>query len=280
MPEDVEESVTYTGEASMVNPTDLTQEMGPFELNIERTYKGIDTVNNGEAVIIDETAVVTINSPLTPLPETENFKLAVDRNTYEHLDEDGGEWDYAREGQFTFGLNPAKDDIEFWLHDINDTVTAKYDGATTYRGINVNKYNMKSSGQVTKNQGLIDKYTGMAYYYGNSMLHALYYNEDSEVYVDEVSGVILYIDRNIEFSGTVTYLPTNETFDTTFTKMSYTFDDSTTDELVEDAKELDSQLNLYGTTIPTMILVSGVLVLLIGITKKVRDVKKNKNNSE
>ncbi len=277
MPEDVDESISYTGQASMANPADLEHLLGPFDLTINRTYKGIDTVNDGEALIINETAEITINSPLSP-PITEQFMLAVDRRSYEHLPEDGDGWDHARSGRFTFGLHPEKEDIEFWLHDINDTVIAEYSGTTTYKGINVIKYEMNQEGPVLKNQELITMYASMAYYYSNSALNALYFKEDSQVYVDEISGIILYIDRNIEFNGNLTNMHTNETYDAVFSKMSYEFDDATTDRLVKDAKEADAQLTLFEITIPIALFGLGIIFAIAGILSQIRSGKKNETN--
>ncbi|MCK5559532.1 MAG: DUF3068 domain-containing protein [Thermoplasmata archaeon] len=279
MPEDVNESVTYTGEASMANPANLSQVAGPFDLKIERTYKGVDTVKGGDVLIIDESAVVTIDSPMTP-PVTESFKLAVDRESYEHLNEDGDDWDWARYGRFTFGLHPEKKDIEFWLHDINDTVTAKYDGTHTYKGIDVIKYSMTETGPVTKNEVLVTQYAGMAYYYANSVLNGLNYNEDSWVYVDEVSGMIVYIERNIEFSGDVTNIATQETNNVMFSKMSYQFDEATSKDLIDEAKEADDNIQLYESTIPILLLVIGGGMLIVCAVLQVRRYKKAKTPQE
>jgi hypothetical protein len=265
MPDDVEESVSYTGQTYMANPTDLTQELGPFDVEIERTYKGVDTVKNDEVVIIEETATVTINSPLVPEPQVESFKLAVDRESYEHVNEDGDSWDFARYGRFTFGPHPEKENIEFWLHDIRDTVTAEYSGTTSYEGIDVIEYTMTESGPVTKNTELVTTYAGMAYVYGNGVLNGLNYQEDSRVYVDEVSGMIVYIERNIEFSGDVTFLGTNETHSVTFSKMSYQFDEETNDELIEKANEADDELQFYESTVPLIFLLSGSGLLAVSV---------------
>ena len=280
MPENVEESVTYTGETYMANPTDLTQEMGPFDLEIERKYEGVKTVKDDEVLIIDETAKVTIASPLTPDPQVEEFKLAVDRESYEHLNEDGDSWDYARTGRFTFGPHPEKKDIEFWLHDINDTVTAEYSGTTSYEGLDVIEYSMSESGPVTKNTELVTTYAGMAYYYSNGILNGLNYQEDSSVYVDEVSGMIVYINRNIEFSGDVTFLATNETQSVMFSKMSYEFDEETTDDLVDQAKEADDTLNFYEITIPWAFLIGGAGILGFTVLWHVRKYRKAKAKAQ
>jgi len=257
IPEDVSESVTYTGEASIANPMNLTQLAGPFELTIEREYQGIDTVQNGQVVIINETAKVTINSPLTPVQE-EKYLLAVDRKTCEHLDEDGSSWDHARQGQFTFGFHPEKKDREFWLHDINDTVTAKYDGTTTYEGINVIRYSMQDDIQVTNNQELLNTYTGLAYYYGNSILNALYLNEDTTVYVDDTSGMIVYLDRTTEFYGEVFNLNTNTSQTITFSKMTYKFDEDTSEKLIKDAKNAAFSMQMVENNLPLLFLVIGI----------------------
>jgi hypothetical protein len=227
-------------------------------------------------LIIEETAKVTIASPLTPDPQVEEFKLAVDRGSYEHLNEDGDSWDHARYGRFTFGPHPEKKDIEFWLHDINDTVTAEYSGTTSYEGLDVIEYSMSESGPVTKNTELVATYTGMAYYYGSGILNGLNYQEDSSVYVDEVSGLIVYIDRNIEFSGDVTFLATNETQTVTFSKMSYEFDEETTDDLVGQAKEADDTLNFYEITIPWAFLLGGSGILGFTVLWHVRKYRKAK----
>jgi hypothetical protein len=280
MPENVDESVTYTGETYMANPADLTQEMGPFDLEIERTYEGVDTVKDGEVLIIDESATVTIASPMTPEPQLETFKMAVDRESYEHLNEDGDSWDHARQGKFAFGPHPEKKDLEFWLHDINDTVTAEYSGTTTYKGLDVIEYSMSETGPVTKNTELVTTYTGMAYYYGNGILNELDYTEDSRVYVDEVSGMIVYIDRNIEFSGDVLFLATNETKTVTFSKMSYQFDDETTKDLIDQSKEADDNLELHETTIPLAFLIGGAGILIVGVVWHVRKYRKSKAKAE
>jgi len=275
MPEDVDESVTYTGEASVANPQNLTQLAGPFDLTINRSYVGIDTTNDGNAVILEETAVVNIDSPFTP-PQTEKFIMAVDRKTYEHLNEDDEKWDHPRYGKFTFGLHPPKEDVDFWLHDINDTVVAKYDGTTTYEGFSVIKYSMKDTRQITKNAQLIDTYAGMAYYYGNSYLNGLYFKEDSYVYVDEISGIILYIDRNTELVGDFTHIPSNMNFNVTLSKMSYKFDEVTSDKLLKDARAADDNIVFVETIIPITIIVIGAVILIIGIVFIVYKKRKEK----
>jgi hypothetical protein len=275
MPDDINESVTFTGEASVVNPANFSQLMGPFDLNIERTYVGIGNAEGGNAVILDETVIMTIDSPMTP-PETRNYLLAVDKKTYEHLKEDGEDWDYARDGQFTFGLHPEKMDTEFWLHDLNDTITAKYDRTTSYKGINVIKYSMNGIVPITKNTELLTTYTGLAYYYGNSNLNTLHLVEDSFVYVDEVSGMIVYFERNSEMTGDFTHIPTGAVFTATLSEMSYQYDDESTDALVSDAKEADSTIVFYEFTMPLIIAAIGISLILIAVVLRIRNKRKEK----
>lgn len=280
LPDDVEESVTYTGETYMADPTDLTQELGPFDLEIDRKYEGVDTVKGDEVLIIEETATATIASPLTPEPKIETFKLAVERDSYEHLNEDGDKWDHARYGRFTFGPHPEKKDVEFWLHDINDTVTAKYGGTTTYEGLDVIEYSMSGSKPVTKNDELVEKYAGMAYYYSNGILNGLNYQEDSSVYVEETSGIIVYLDRTVEFSGEVTFLSTNETQTITFSKMSYGFDEETSDRLIDKASEAGDKLEFYEITIPWAFLLGGSGIIGFTVLWHVRKLRKVKAKAQ
>jgi uncharacterized membrane protein len=279
VPEDVDESVTYTGTASMANPMDLTQLAGPFDLTINRSYEGIDTAKDDEVVIINEKATVKIDNPMVPVEE-ETFLMAVDRKTCEHLNEDGDSWDYARSGQFTFGFHPEKKDTEFWLHDINDTVIAKYEGTTTYEGINVIEFSMKEDMPVTKNQDLINKYAGLAYYYGGNVLNSLMFKEYSTVYVDETSGMIVYIDRNTEFYGEVFSPAANASQTVTFAKMSYKFDEETSEQLIEDAKDADYSMQMFENNIPLIFALIGIVFVILGIVLNVRSKKANKPESE
>ena len=280
LPDDVEQSVTYEGEAYMANPTDLTEEMGPYDLEIERTYEGVKTVNDDEVLIIEETAKSMIDSPLTPDPKVKTYTLAIERDTYEHLNEDGDQWDYARYGRFTFGPHPEKKDVEFWLHDINETVTAKYIGTTTYEGLDVIEYSMSGSKPVTKNMDMVQKYAGMAYYYGNGVLNELIYQEESMVYVTEASGVIVYLDRTVQYYGDVTFLSSNETHRVTFSKMSYGFNEETSDKLIDKATEADEKLELYEFTIPLAFLIGGSGILVFTGIWHLRKYRKLKAKAE
>lgn len=257
IPEDVSESITYTGEASVANPQDLSQLAGPFNLTIEREYRGIDTIKNGQVIIINETAKVTIESPFTPVEE-QSYLMAVNRKTCEHLNEDGASWDHARTGQFTFGFHPEKKDRKFWLHDINDTVTAEYDGTTKYEGLNVIKYSMKGDIPVTNNEELVTQYAGLTYYYGNSILNTLYLKEDTTVYVDDTTGMIVYLDRTTEFYGEVFNLQTNTTHSITYSQLSYKFDDETAERLVKDAKNAAFSMGMVENNLPILFLVIGI----------------------
>jgi hypothetical protein len=280
LPEDVEESVTYTGETYMANPTDLTQQLGPYDLRVDRSYEAVDSIKDDEVLIIEETATVTIDSPMFTEPQIKSYKLAVERDTYEHYNKDGDSWDYARYGRFTFGPHPEKKDVEFWLHDINDTVIASYIGTTSYKGLDVIEYSMSGTSPVTKNTDLIEKYTGMAYYYGNGILHGLDYQEDSMVYVDEVSGVIVYLDRTVEFSGDVTFMETNETHKVTFSKMSYQFDEETSDYLIDKASDADDKIQFYETTVPLIFLISGSGILVVYAIFHIKNYRKTKAKAE
>lgn len=279
IPEDVEQSVSYAGEASTANPSNITQLMGPFDLKIDRTYKGTGTTQNGDVVLIDESAILMVDSPMVP-DQTESFKLAVDRKTCEHLEEEGNDWDFARSGRFTFGIHPEKEDIEFWLHDINDTVLAKYDGTTVYEGINVIKYSMNDYGLVTKNQKLVERFAAVAIYLGNSNLNSLYFREDSMVYVDEISGLIVYIERNSEFYGDVTHKLTNQNQTIIFSKMSYTFDDETSKDLIKQAKDTGALIQMFEIFIPLTFMIIGFVLILVSVALRVRLVNKEKKMSE
>ncbi len=279
IPENVKESVTYTGEASVANPMNLTKLEGPYKLTIDREYKGVGTAKNGDVVIIEEKAEVKVDSPMVPT-QKESFKLAVNRETCEHLDEDGDDWDFARQGHFVFGIRPEKKDLEFWLHDINDTVIAKYEGTKTYEGISVIEYTMKDTQPVIKNQALIKQYSAMAYYFGSSNLNELYFEEDSVVYVDELSGMIVYIQRNVEFTADITYLPTNESRTVTLSKMSYEFDDETSKEMIQLAKDTDFQIHMFEIFLPIIYIMMGVAILITSIVLHKRWVKKQTETTQ
>ena len=274
MPEDVNESVTFTGEASVANPEDFSQLMGPYELNIERSYMGIGNAGYGDAVILSETVVMEIDNPMIP-PETRTYLLAVDKRTFEHLDEDGADWDYARDGQFTFGPYPEKKDAEFWLHDLNYTINAKYDRMDSYKGLNVLKLSMNERVQITKNPELLETYTGLAYYYANSKLDALYLVENSYIYVDEISGMIVYFERNSKLSGELTHMATGESSTVIFSEMLYNYDDETSDALVNDAKETNNTIAFYETTVPIIIMVIGTLIILTAIALRISRIKRD-----
>ena len=274
MPEDVNESVTFTGEASVANPQDFSQLMGPYDLNIERSYEGIGKTDDGDAVILSESVTMEIDNPMIP-PETRTYVLAVDKRTFEHLDEDGAEWDHARNGQFAFDPYPEKKDVEFWLHDLNDTITVKYKGMDSYKGLNVLWYTINDRVQITKNPELLETYSGLAYYYANSRLDALYLKENSYFYVDEISGIIVYFARNSKLSGELTELSTDESSTVILSKMIYNYDDESSDTLVNDAKEVDKDIEFYETTVPIIIMVIGTLIILAAVALKLSKIRRD-----
>ena len=101
--------------------------------------------------------------------------------------------------------------------------------------------------------------------YAESRLDALYLEENSYIYVDEVSGMIVYFARNTKLTGELTHLATNEKSTVILSKMIYNYDDESSDALVDDAKEVDSQMKFYQTTVPVIILVIATLIILAAV---------------
>ena len=158
---------------------------------------------------------------------------------------------------FKFPFGTEKQSYKLWDGTLDDTITAKYVGETSVKGLKVYRFTAEVERTQVGEREVPASVVGEAGT-GNVTAESMY--ESTKTYlVEPVTGAI--VDQSVEQNSTLA-IDGEDRITTTKADLRYT--SATVSANVEDFKSKASLLNLVGTTLPIITIVLGLLLMALG----------------
>jgi len=235
-------STTYQeGTVTMLN----TQTYQPVTYNVTGTRVVEATGCEGNTVFLTEDVSFIDNDTGEAIPMLVSYsEMAVDRSTKMYVP---GAVDEYREGYWTTPSGVTEDDVlDVWITGMPTTIQSGFDGWEDLEGVHLMcKY------ATTPEGGITVPATGTT---PEMTIYAEYWSK-----VEPTSGAL--VDSASQRTRTM-MVSGNEI---TVYEDDLEFTDGQVEELLEDAKEYKSQITLYGTTMPWVIIIIGILEMALGV---------------
>ncbi|MFA5375114.1 MAG: porin PorA family protein [Dehalococcoidia bacterium] len=235
-------SETFTeGTVTLLN----TQTYQPVTYNVT-VHREFETDHcEGNTIFITENVAFTNKDTGEAIPALVSHSLlAVDRATKMFVP---GAVDEYREGHWTPPSGLTKDDVlDMWITGNPDTVESRYVSEEDFHGLHV--MNRQAA---TPEEGLVVPATNTT---PEMRVYAQYQSK-----VEPVSGAVVWATSSTERTMMV-----NGNKITVY-QDHLTFTDNQSEKMIEDAKEYKSQIILYGTTMPWVIIAIGLLEIVLGV---------------
>lgn len=291
LPSDTDETRTYTGEMqSLLNAEALQtgdlQNLFITDVPVEISrHVFVEEVDGGDAIVVEEAqAQLADGTPVASSTDT----YALDRKTMEHLDGSDDERVLDREGLVIgWPIGTDKTDYVGWSDDLQATVPLTFEGEEERAGLDTYVFESTVSPAPIEDEALLaqfpaglplETFTQLA---GTIELSeaeqaafaqilptlpdpvpfTYLYSGTTTYWVEPTTGVVVDIARDemrqaaITPEGVPMPLPVATVFD-----WVYTQSDASVADAVADAEDGMSQLGLFGTTIP---LIAGLLGLVL-----------------
>jgi Porin PorA len=290
LPADTSEKITYVGELTSLNQAAL--ESGDTEnatstvpVRVARHVQVLQA--EGDKARVSDAAVVTDTESGRTLSDTENF-YTVDRKTLVSVPNFTDEPAEKAEGLVIgYPIGTEKYNYVGWLQEVRDTGHSLYSGEEEVKGLSVYKFTGTYSAPLPEDQlppggatsvpkaDLVGLTTAMGLPADlqkqlKAALPALpdeipltyTYGQNDRYLVEPTTGVIVDMTRTTRISTGMVGLGDMQLPVYTLT-VRYTPDNVT--DMVNKAQDSLDQLRLYGTTIPLVLLVAGIVCLAVAL---------------
>jgi hypothetical protein len=242
-------STTYQeGTVTMLN----TQTYQPVTYNVTGTRVVEATGCEGNTVFLTEDVSFIDNDTGDPIQMLVSYsEMAVDRSTKMYVP---GAVDEYREGYWMTPAGVTEDDVlDVWITGMPTTIQSRFDGWEDLEGVHLMcRYATTPEGGITV--PATDTTPEMTIY-------AEYWSK-----VEPTSGAL--VDSASQRTRSM-MMPnpadTSSYIEVTVYEDDLEFTDGQVEELIEDAKEYKSQITLYGTTMPWVIIIIGILEMVLGV---------------
>ncbi len=296
-PADVDSTRTYDGElAVMMNAAALeTGDLGNLFLRnipvtIERTVKTLEVGGNDGAIVSDH---AVMSSPQGPLADSLSI-YAIDRTTMNAIDDFSGDVRITPREGLVIGWPIGSEGRDYigWNGDTQQTVTLTYEGEEDHAGINTYKYHAASGPDVIVDPELLAQFppalpkemlTQLAASLGlpdatmaqlGPVLEAMpdpvpltyTYQFDKTYWVEPTTGMLIDIDVMESRAAALTVpgapgpVPLTEV-----QHLEYVTSPASVTDAINEANDGISQLNMFGTYIPGLLILVGLIGIIGGI---------------
>jgi len=296
-PADVDTTRVYDGELAVMLNAEALQTgdlanlfLKDIPVTIERTVKTLEVGGNNGAIVSDH---AVMSSPAGPLAESLSI-YAIDRTTMDAIDDFSGDARVIHREGLVIGWPIGSEPTDYigWNGDTMSTTTIKYEGEEERAGVNTYKYHAASEPQVIVDPELLAQFPAglpkdllmqMAPMLGipddqmaqlGPVLEAMpdpvpltyTFAYDKTYWIEPTTGILIDIDVMESRAAALTVpgapgpVPLAEV-----QHLEYQTAPESVADAVADANDAKSQLQLYGTTIPLILVVLGAAGIIAGI---------------
>ncbi|MEA1958397.1 MAG: porin PorA family protein [Chloroflexota bacterium] len=221
-----------------------------YNVTVTREFETVDCVGDTAYITEDVSFVDSDTGEAIPMLVSHSL-MAVDRATKMFVPNAVDEY---REGYWTTPAGVTKDDVfDVWVTGNPATVKSGYVSEEDFHGLHV-----MCRAAATPEEGLIVPATDTT---PEMIVYAQYQSK-----CEPVSGAVVWATSTTKRTMMIpSPADTSTLIEITVYEDQLTFTDEQTEKMIEDAKEYKSQIILYGTTMPWVIIILGFLEMALGI---------------
>jgi hypothetical protein len=291
LPADTAEQIAYAGTLTAVDPAAIGEgDLGAatvrdLPLTVERDFEVLDT--EGDLARVSDTATVTVTESGEVVSETEHL-YTIDRRSMYAVPNFTDEQAEEAEGLVVgFPIGSEKVNYVGWVQEVEETAHVVYEGETTVEGLAVYEYAGEHTADVNGGElvegapeslpkeqlvGLVEA-VGVPAELQEQLVAALpilpdevplayTFSTQDRYLVEPTTGIIVDMTKTTRTSVGMAGFE-DVSFPVVETTVEYT-PDNVADQ-AQRAQDALAQLRLFGTTIPLVLVVLGVVALVVSI---------------